>query len=252
MIPFTALPISASQILYFTGPAAEEGPLPALFYFALSGTDSLTLDPFNQPVQFLQGKRMRIFSLTLPGHENQLPPTEAIDRWAQLFSKGKNCLSEFLDQAQEALEVAIEQKLIDPHHIAVSGLSRGGFIAAHLAAREKRIRHLLGFAPLTSLKNTKEFSALQENPLVHSMELEHLNEALYDRHIRLYIGNQDTRVSTRSCFEWVMALVEKAKENRLRSPQIELILTPSIGHQGHGTSPATFQRGISWLTQQIL
>ena len=35
--------------VYFTGPPIEEGPRPALFYFALSGHQSLTLDPFNQP-----------------------------------------------------------------------------------------------------------------------------------------------------------------------------------------------------------
>lgn len=252
MTSLFTLPIRNDFSLCYTGPSANVGPLPALFYFALSAEDSLCLDPFNQPVQFLKGKALRVFSLTLPGHEHSLPATQAIKRWAEDLSQGKNCIASFLDLAQEALQVGIEQNLIDPTKIAVAGLSRGGFIAAHLAAREPRIRHLLGFAPLTQLKRAQEFSSLQTHPLVDSLELLHLTKDLCDRKIRLYIGNQDTRVDTRACFEWVMELVEKAKENKIRSAQIELILTPSIGHQGHGTSPETFQRGSTWIANQIL
>ena len=54
---------------FFVGPSLEKGPLPTLIYFALSAEDSLQCDPFNRPVQFLEGLPLRIFSITLPGHE---------------------------------------------------------------------------------------------------------------------------------------------------------------------------------------
>ena len=55
---------------FFVGPPLEEGPFPTLIYFALSAEDSLQCDPFNQPVQFLEGLPLRIFSITLPGAEH--------------------------------------------------------------------------------------------------------------------------------------------------------------------------------------
>ncbi|MCB1084213.1 MAG: hypothetical protein KDK61_07865, partial [Simkania sp.] len=73
---------------FFVGPRLEEGPLPTLIYFALSAEDSLERDPFNQPVQFLEGLPLRIFSITLPGHENNLPPEDALNVWEERMKKG--------------------------------------------------------------------------------------------------------------------------------------------------------------------
>ena len=42
--------------IYFTGPSYKEGPLPALFYFALSGYESLNLKPINQIVTLIEKK----------------------------------------------------------------------------------------------------------------------------------------------------------------------------------------------------
>ncbi len=242
-----ALTAAPDIALYHTGPALDHGPLPSFFYFALSGPDSLCLDPFNQPVQFLRGKMIRIFSMTLPGHENDLPPTQALSLWAEDISRGIDCIGNFLDQAQIAIDFAIREQFADPAKMAAGGLSRGGFIAAHVAARDPRFRFLLGFAPLTKLHQAKEFSQMQDNPLARSYALDSLAEPLSDRHVRLYIGNSDARVGTRSCFDFAMALTEKAHEKRIRSPQIEMLISPSVGQMGHGTSPEIFQQGADWI-----
>lgn len=243
----SALTVAPDLALYHVGPALDHGPLPSFFYFALSGPDSLCLDPFNQPVQFLQGKMVRIFSLTLPGHENNLPPTQAIHLWAEDISKGKDLIENFLDQIAAALDFAIREKFADPSKIAFGGLSRGGFIAAHAAAREERARFLLLFAPMTQLGKAKEFDHLQDHPLVRSYDLARLSEPLCNRHVRLYIGNHDTRVSTRSSFDFTQSLTEKAVEKKIRSPQIEMVISPSIGQMGHGTPPEIFRQGTDWL-----
>lgn len=251
-ISYTALEINSGLILYHTGPSLDEGPLPSLFYFALSGPGSLCLDPFNQPVQFLQGKRIRVFSLTLPGHEEGLPPTEAMGLWAKDLANGIDCVGNFVSQAKSALKFAIHEGLIDPDRVAAAGLSRGGFLAAHFAASSEKIRYLLGFAPLTRLSKIKEFDELQDHPHVRALDLENLAFDLSNRHIRLYIGNRDTRVGTTDCFEFAMSLVARAHEKKIRSPQIELIISPSIGQMGHGTSPEIFAQGAEWIREKLL
>jgi predicted esterase len=234
--------------LYHVGPSLDHGPLPSLFYFAISAEDSLTLDPFNQPVQFLARHMIRIFSMTLPGHENGLPATSAMQLWAEDLSKGNDCVSSFLAQAERAVNFAVDEKFIDPNKMAVAGLSRGAFIACHLAARDPRFRTILGFAPLTRLSKIKEFASLAHNPLVNELDLIHLADTLSDRHLRLYIGNHDTRVGTRECFNFLEQIVEKKKK---RVADAELIIGPSMGRDGHGTSPEIFKQGATWLATHL-
>lgn len=245
--PLAALHVESDLILYHTGPALDHGPLPSLFYFALSGPDSLTLDPFNQPVRFLQGSMIRVFSLTLPGHEQGLNPTQAISLWAEDFSRGLDPINGFLDRCERAVNFAIKERFIDPDKLAVAGLSRGGLIAFHLAARMNCFRFILAFAPLTQLFLAKEFGDLQYSPAVSGLSAKNVASSLADRHTRIYIGNRDTRVSTKSCFEFVEILADSAYSQKIRSPQVELFITPSIGQYGHGTSPDTFKQGADWL-----
>ena len=232
--------------LFHLGPPLDHGPLPTIFYFALSGPDSLSLDPFNQPVQFLQDKWIRFFSMTLPAHEEGLSPHNALTVWAEEIAKGRDPLTPFFDEALQAVDYAVKQKLADPHKLGIAGLSRGGFVASHLAAREERFKAILQFAPLTRLSKAKDFEAIKDHPLVHALDVFPLAKQLSNRHIRFYIGNKDTRTHTKSCFDFAMQLVE---HSTLRSPQIELILTPSIGQMGHGTSPEAFRQGAEWLAQ---
>jgi len=242
----TALQATPTITVYHTGPALDHGPLPSVFYFSLSGPDSLTLDPYNQPVQFLSDRWIRFFSMTLPAHENGLSPHKALHVWAEDIQKGRDIFCEFLETATQAVDFTIRQKLVDPTKLAMAGLSRGAFFALHLAARESRFRHILLFAPLTRLEKTKEFAGMQSHPILCSVDLLSIAPSICDRHIRFYIGNNDTRVDTRSCFEFVMHLVENST---LRSPLIDLIITPSIGQHGHGTSPEIFRQGANWLAE---
>ena len=243
----SAITVSPDITLYHTGPALDHGPLPTLFYFAISGPDSLILDPYNQPVQFLQGEMVRIFSMTLPAHEGNLAPSDAMGIWAEDFKK-KNFLVPFLESVQTAIDFAIRERFIDPKHMAVGGLSRGAFIAAHVAARDPRFRFFLGFAPLTHLKKIQEFQNFPNVPWMEALDLIYLADLLADRHIRLYIGNHDTRVGTQECFDFAMALVKKKKQP---ISQVELIMTPSIGKMGHGTSPEIFKQGAQWILRSV-
>jgi len=229
------------------GPGLNEGPLPTLFYFALSGEDSLTLEPINQPAVALVHARVRVFSMTLPAHGSDYDPVKAMHAWAEALANGDDVIARFLDQAEKNISLLIEEGLIDVHHLAIAGLSRGGFIAAHLAAREPRIGVVLGYAPLTRLDKVVEFQALSHNLHVQALDLFKIAHLLIHKHVRFYIGNRDTRVGTESAFAYIKALADSAYEQGIRSPGAELIVNPSIGHKGHGTSPETFNDGINWL-----
>lgn len=233
--------------LTFTGPPLSEGPRPALFYFALSAEESLKKDPFNQIVAALQGKEIRIFSATLPAHENNLPPENALNVWASKMAEGIPILPNFLNILKEGLSSLFDEGVIQLGKCAVCGLSRGAFIAFHLAASTLEIDTVLAFAPLTRLSDAKEFKDSLDLPEVHALDLEHEVKNLFNRRVRIYIGNDDRRVSTSHSFSFAHLLAKAAREHHIYSSPIEIIIGPSIGHLGHGTSKKTFEKGANWI-----
>jgi dienelactone hydrolase len=235
--------------IHYRGIPLEEGKLPAFFYFALSGDDSLHLDPFNQPAVFLDSLPMRVFSFTIPGHGPGLKNTEAMRWWADQIKLGHNPLSPFIDDCLTAIDHLVRHDLVDESKMAVGGLSRGGFIAAHLAARDLRLAHLVGFAPLTTMATIHELDEIREHPIVQSLEIP--IASLTETHVRFYIGNRDLRVGTDACYTFIRSLSDAAYAKGVRSPQAELIIAPSIGHKGHGTGPDTFRAGADWIASKL-
>ncbi len=235
----------ASDIqLEYLGPSVDLGPLPAVFYFALSARDSLLLDPFNQPAVYLSQFPLRIFSITLPYHEEGKPATQGLTEWATM-QKGEDFLGNYLKKIQNAIAFLLNQELILPSKIATMGLSRGALIAAHVAANNAEVSYWLGFAPLTKLSYLPGFSDLVSWDLMRIVDL------LSTKKIRCYIGNRDIRVGTRNCFDLIEALAEAAYQKRFLSPPIELRIQPSIGHHGHGTAKETFHHGAKWIAKQL-
>lgn len=232
------------QVQYL-GPSVNLGPLPAVFYFALSAKDSLSLDPFNQPAIYLSPFPLRIFSITLPYHEEGKPVTKGLTEWAEAMQKGEDLVGNYLKKVQKAIASLLSQELILPSRIATMGLSRGALIAAHVAANNAEIPYWLGFAPLTKLSYLPGFSDLV------NWDLMHIVDPLSDKKIRCYIGNRDVRVGTRNCFDLIEALTEAAYQKRSLSPPIELRILPSIGHHGHGTAKETFHHGAKWIAEQL-
>ena len=234
--------------VFVAGPSKDKGALPALFYFALSGIQSLTLDPFNQPVVHLQKEPMRVFSMSLPGHGQGHDPALAIAHWAEHMDSHGDIIEEFVSSVIQSIDFLIDEGWIDPSAIAVAGLSRGGFVASHVAAVDDRVNTLLAWAPLTDLTVTKEFSHLGDSEIY---KLEPLADKLVHKAIRLYIGNHDTRVGTDACFHFVQSVVKACGQKHIRSPKVELIISPSIGHKGHGTPPHIFSAGADWIKEQL-
>jgi esterase FrsA len=248
MTAIIASKVPNHQAIYYTGPDIASGQLPALIYLALSAEESLTLDPYNQPVQFLHGKPIRVFSFTLPCHGPHLNKTHAMQCWSDEIKKNENFLTEFIKSCSDKIDALIKENIIDPKHLSVAGLSRGAFLATHLAAVNKHIHTILGFAPLTSLEFLEEF---KDNKNCKQYDLSHLNTKLIRKHLRFYIGNHDIRVGTKECFKFINLLSLASYDAGVRSPQIELNIFPSVGYKGHGTLPPVFQDGINWLLSHL-
>lgn len=235
--------------IYFQGPGLETGIQPAVLYFALSAHMSLFVDPFNQPVLHLSHQGIRVFSWDLPFHEADQDPNEALLKWGREFSKRPSFISDFISLCQENIHFLIQQGLVNIHSLAVAGLSRGGFIATHLAARDPRIKTVVGFAPLTHPQPFQETKSHSE--FLASISLAALVNHLVHTHLLFFIGNRDMRVGTDACYHFIRALTEAAFAQGVRSPKVELIIYPSIGHKGHGTPSVIFHQGADWIKQQL-
>lgn len=244
------IPLHGSPI-YYQGPDLEAGLKPAVIFFALSAQMSLFVDPFNQPVLYLAQEDVRVFSWDLPFHGKEQDPQDAMRQWAQEFARNPRFVEEFMDICQENVHYLIEQGWINPQALAIAGLSRGGFMATHLAARDSRFKTVLGFAPLTQPQPLEEMHSHSIDSL-ERISLISLVDQLVHTQLRFYIGNRDTRVSTEACYQFIRALTEAAFTQGIRSPQVELIVYPSIGYKGHGTPPSIFEEGAEWIKRQLI
>jgi hypothetical protein len=235
----------------FIGPKIDAGPLPAIFYFALSAQESLQTDPYNQPVIHLSRLPVRIFSIDIPGHGGEQLSKEALQNWVEPLRRKENIIVDFAKRTAQSISTLIEQGVVVKEACGAMGLSRGVLIAAHVAAQLPAIRYLLGFAPLTKITQIQEFAALKEDPFIQSLDMIHLSSLLKDRTIRFYIGNRDIRVGVRNCFDCIEKFAEDAYAAGVRSAPIELLIKPSIGFQGHGTAPRVFEEGADWIASQL-
>lgn len=241
---------SSGLAIYHRGPKLTKGKLPAFFYFALSGEESLMVDPFNQPILPLL-QDFRVFSFTLPLHTPGYNPSYAVANWAKTLAEEPKFIDNFISQCAQNVEYLINEGLVDETSIVVGGLSRGCFIALHLAAKVPEIKHIVGFAPMTKIKAPKELEEdAKLSKTLERLDVIHLASKLWDRNIRLYIGNRDILVHTEYCFQLVEQLANTAFEHGIRSSPFELIIGPSIGYKGHGTAPSTFAAGAEWIYSQ--
>lgn len=231
----------------FIGPPISEGPKNCVLYFSISAKESLSLDPYNQPALAIASNDCRIFSITLPGHYEGQDKFKAISYWANHLDE----LITFIKNAHNFIDHLIKNNIAIEKKVGTMGLSRGGFIASHLATHPEVIASV-SFAPLTNLKKLIEFSSINNLDLLETLSLENQIDLLSEKKIRYYIGNRDMRVSTKSAFELIEKLAERAYQKRIRSPQAELFILPSMGQFGHGTSKKIFEKGAHWLKKQIV
>ena len=243
MLELKNLTPSGGQTIYYLEPSLTNGSLPAVIYFALSAKSSLLQDPFNQPVLKWLSAGFRVFSWDLPFHNEDANPQEAIEKWSPEVNNPSDLVENFTKISCQNIDYLLQNSIIDEKTIGIAGLSRGGFMAAQIAAKVPYLQHLIAFAPLTDLGTLTKMS--------QSFSLTEVADNLTAKKLMFFIGNLDQRVSTKLCTDFILTVCEKAKAQKIRSPQINLRIYPSIGFKGHGTPPEIFDSGASWLINQI-
>ena len=233
--------------LSYLGAPLSEGPKPSIFYFALSAKDSLTVDPYNQPISFIDLNKFRVFSCDLPEHEESKSPYDAIAKWIERLSFGDDLLTHFFNQLNQSIALLNQNGQIDLNQLGFMGLSRGAFVATHMASRFNESIPVVGFSPLTLLSQVKESKELGFKDF--HLDLPHLFPKLFNKKIRYYIGNRDSRVHTKACANFIIDLADLAFEQGFKSAPIDLKIFPSIGYMGHGTPKSIFSEGATFMTE---
>lgn len=244
------LPLDLNEPLYYVGPSIDKGPKPSVFYFCTSARQSLTKSPFCEFIKHLD-PNIRVFSLSLPFHNEDSNNRHILrDFWSEEFQKRPSFLEDFFDNFTQVFNYLDHQNLFIENKIAVGGVSRGGFIACHLAARFEKIKFLLGFAPMTDLEGCPYFENLPESAYLYNASS--IIKSLFNVNVLFLIGNRDIAVSSKNAASFILKLADYQFSNGVRSPDVQIKIRPSIGHRGHGTSSETFQEGAIWLQSHLI
>jgi|GEM_PF-6077957 len=204
---------------------AKQPPLPfskTVFYFSLSGEDSLLLPPFCTPVDILVDQSFQVISTTLPHHEHNARPYHIRELW----EKDVAHIEMFIQALAQGIK---ELTSYFPPPYGVMGLSRGAFIALWIASMVKEVTTAVCFAPMLELNNEGKLSIKERTSL------------LKNKKIHFFIGDNDSLVGT----DRVISL-----HNELSSHS-KLEIYPSIGRMGHGTPHEMFNQGALWMIKNL-
>jgi dienelactone hydrolase len=225
---------------------------PLLFIFQGSLDTALTEPLYTEVGQILAADGVLSVVLDAPAHGADAVPGEPteLNGWAQRLAAGKPLLAPFLSQASAVIDDFIARGWADPQRIAACGTSRGGFLAFHFAAHDRRIRAAAGIAPVTDLAALREFSSLNPPPDASGLALAKLAPELAGRPIWLCIGNDDSRVDTERAIGFARAVV--AANRALAHPPspipVDLLVQSTPGHR---SSAADHRRLSEWLRPHL-
>lgn len=113
--------------------------------------------------------------------------------------------------------------------VVVAGISRGGWLAGHWAAREPRIRKVVEVAPVVDFGLLREASDRQDAPELQAVSQMTLVKTLAGTDMWIGIGCHDERVGTEASIAFARALVAAAIVEG-GSPKVEMTIFPSLNH----------------------
>jgi dienelactone hydrolase len=234
-------------------------PAPTLFVFGGDMNPSLKSEDVNKLGRLLIPHGYVCVSLDLPGHGADVRADEqasGLAAWKGRIVKGENIAATFARKVSQVLDYLIAKEYTDPKRVAVSGTSRGGFIAFHCAAADPRIRQVIAFAPVTRLLTLTEFAGTETNEAVMALSTIHLAEKLVGKPMWVVIGNHDTRVGTEDCLAFSQEVIKRSI-GKLEPVPVELRLVGTTGHRLHASPAPEFgqlcaphDEAAAWLLAQ--
>jgi dienelactone hydrolase len=225
-------------------------PAPVLFVLASTIDATLGQAYFRQSGNELAEHGWISVSIDLPCHGKQVREGEpsGLGGWSYRLAKDEDVVAEFNARLSKVLDHLIKTGAADPERIAVCGTSRGGFLALHFAAHDKRVKCAAAFAPVTDPRVVNEFVANAEHPFVVKANLENQAEKLAGRPVWIVIGDQDARVGTDRAVALAQKLTAASREKKLDS-RVELHVMPEP--RGHTTPKGSSRRAADWILDQF-
>ena len=213
--------IQTSTLRFLVREPAETKAHTTIFFFALSAEDTLTLPPFCHPANTLVEEGARVISTTLPDHEHNARPYGIQAIWEKKIP----ALTAFIEDLCTGIKEVIAE--FDGPFGAM-GISRGAFIAMHVASRISAIEKVCAFAPMLKVGGT------------NALAIDSIKASLQNTKIFFFVGDNDTLIHTKKVEELHHYLEKKSL----------LKVSPSIGRHGHGTSDENFTQGAHWIIQR--
>jgi dienelactone hydrolase len=215
--------------------AKGASPAPTLFVFAHS-LETMQKQPiYTQAARGLtaQGYLGVVIDAPCHGDDARAGEPAELSGWRHRLEHDDDFIVAFTGKASAVLDHLIGEGYTDPERVAAYGTSRGGFLAVHFAAADRRVRAVAGISPVTNLLSVREFSDTQARERTEELSLARLAPKLDTCAIWLSIGNHDERVNTDDAIDFTRAVVRIAAA-RSNDPSavipVELLVAPAAGH----------------------
>lgn len=224
-------------------------PAPTLIVLSGNSTDSLVKANFLKAGETLQPLGYLCVSIDLPCHgEFARKGYSNLTGWGKLAAEGTDFVAEFNQRLKEVVDHLIEEGMTDLEKIAVTGTSRGGFMAYRYMAFDERVKCAVGYSPVTDLRQLKEFAVARDVPKVDAMSVEAFVGQLVGRPVFLMIGDRDDRVGTDSAIRFMRQLSGAAVKAEVPS---ENMLVVKSEPRGHSTPAGTADLATAWIYQVL-
>lgn len=228
----------------------ETKATPTLFVLASTIDATLGSAYFRQCGNQLAEHGWACVTIDLPCHGKQAIEGEpaGLSGWSHRLAKNEDVVAECNDRLSKVLKHLIQTGVTDPEHIAACGTSRGGFLAIHFAAHDKRVKCVAAFAPVTEPAVVNEFVANADHPLVKQVSLENQADRLAGRPVWVVIGDQDERVGTDRAIAFKQSVTAASQMKKL-DDRIELHVMPEP--RGHTTPKGSAECAAAWILKQF-
>ena len=238
----------------FIGPKeARRAPL----VFILGGDRKGTLEGESSNVvgSVLAGQGFVQASVDIPCHGDDKRPGEpdGLSGWRSRLEKGERLFAAFNTQVASVLDYLVRQGTVDAARVGVCGISRGGFVALHLAATEPRMRFVVAFAPVTDLLALREFNGIADPAPARALDVMTLADKLVDRPIWISIGHNDERVGSGHAIDFALHMMRISVKHKMpmihfwSGDDIRLTVTPSEGANGHSSYRGAHEDAATWI-----
>ncbi len=217
--------------------------------FSMAGQQTLNEFPSNIVSNLFLENGHRAISFDLPNHGKRVNQYGSdISGLMTAFINGEDPFEMFVEDVSALIDKLFSMGLAVPGKIAICGISRAGYMALRAFANDNRIFAATSLAPVTDWRYLSEFKLEKKNKNVEKIKIENYIGSLTGRPIYLAIGNNDDRVSTKSCKEFYNKLVSR---NKIAEYNVSDFVFHITEDKGHTLDTEWRTRGAEFLLAQL-